>query len=257
MYHVRIHTLFPDYFESPLRCSIVGRAIARDLVRVDTFNIRDQATDRHRTADDEPFGGGAGMVMKIGPVVASLEVASQQAASQQATLPRWLLGPAGRPFDQALAREWSEGPGIELICGHYEGIDGRIEHFVDGEVSVGDYVLTGGEPAAVIIVDAICRLLPGVLGNADSAGAESHTGEPLLEHPHYTRPREFRGFSVPDVLLSGNHAAIERWRRQQSLLRTQERRPDLWRLAEATLSKADRALIADDSDESRTTAKGT
>lgn len=240
MYQVRIHTLFPDYFESPLRCSIVGRAIARGLLRVDTFDIRDQTTDRHRTADDEPFGGGAGMVMKIAPVVASLE-----AASAQGPLRTVLLGPAGRPFDQALARHWAQMEGIQLVCGHYEGVDGRILRYVDEEVSVGDYVLTGGEPAALTIVDAVCRLLPEALGNADSAHAESHTGEPILEHLHYTRPREYRDDCVPEVLLSGNHGAIARWRRVESLERTRRHRPDLWQRLEPTLSEADRRLLSE------------
>ncbi len=221
-YPIHILTLFPEYFDSPLSESIIKRAVAADLVDFTITNIRDFATDKHKTADDVPYGGGAGMVMKAEPLVAALE-----AAKAVADVPRIYLTPQGEPLTQALAQELSEGPGMILTCGHYEGVDQRVrDGWIDREVSIGDFVLTGGEPAALILLDSVVRLLPGVLGNAESIEDESFQ-TPMLEYPHYTRPREFRGMSVPDVLVSGHHAKIDEWRREQSLKRTQERRPDL------------------------------
>jgi tRNA (guanine37-N1)-methyltransferase len=221
-YPIHILTLFPDYFDSPLNESIIKRAVAANLVDFTVTNIRDFATDKHKTADDVPYGGGAGMVMKAEPVVAALE-----AAKAAANVPRVYLTPQGKPLTQALAQELSEGPGMILTCGHYEGIDQRVrDGWIDLEVSIGDFVLTGGEPAALILIDSVVRLLPGVLGNAESIEDESFQ-TPLLEYPQYTRPREFRGMPVPDVLLSGHHAKIDAWRREQALERTRERRPDL------------------------------
>jgi tRNA (guanine37-N1)-methyltransferase len=208
-------------FAGPFEESIVKRA--RDFGALDLriTDIRDFATDRHRTADDAPYGGGPGMVMKPGPLFAAVEAVRDQGSRVI------LLSPQGRLFNQAVAVELSTLPRLVLICGHYEGVDERVhQHLVDDELSIGDYVLTGGELAAMVIVDAVVRLLPGVLGSSESALDESHAGG-LLEYPHYTRPAEFRGWQVPDVLLSGNHAEIARWRRRQALERTRQRRPDL------------------------------
>ncbi len=219
-----ILTLFPGMFVSPLRESILGKARERGLIQVRVHNIRDYATDKHQITDDRPFGGGEGMVMKPEPIVRLLDALKTEEP------PPWvvLLSPQGRVFRQECASRWSALPRLALICGRYEGVDERVaEHFVDEEVSLGDYVLTGGELPAMIILDAVTRLLPGVLGNAASAATESFV-EPVLEYPQYTRPREFRGHGVPEILLSGDHAAIHRWRRGQALLRTRLRRPDLF-----------------------------
>ena len=216
-------TLFPDFFASPLDASILRRAREAGLIDVALTDIRDFATDKHRTTDDLPDGGGAGMVMKPEPLVAALEHARN--ATPEAT--RVLLTPQGEPFRQSIAQELSEGPGLILTCGHYEGIDERVrEGWIDREISIGDYVLTGGEPAALVLLDAVARLLPGVIGNAESLAEESFTA-PYLEYPHYTRPREFRGLEVPEVLLSGHHGKIAEWRRARAIERTRQRRPDL------------------------------
>jgi tRNA (guanine37-N1)-methyltransferase len=208
-------------FAGPFGESIVKRARDFGVLNLRITDIRDFATDRHRTADDTPYGGGPGMVMKPGPLFAAVEAVRDQDSRVI------LLSPQGRLFNQAVAVELSTLPRLVLICGHYEGIDERVhQHLVDDELSIGDYVLTGGELAAMVIVDAVVRLLPGVLGSSESALDESHAGG-LLEYPHYTRPAEFRGWQVPDVLLSGNHAEIARWRRRQALERTRQRRPDL------------------------------
>ncbi|MBA2660821.1 MAG: tRNA (guanosine(37)-N1)-methyltransferase TrmD [Bradymonadaceae bacterium] len=220
---MQVLSIFTEYFESPLATSITGKAIEKGLFAVEPVDIRAFATDKHKTTDDVPFGGGAGMVMKPEPLVAALEFAH----ARQPDALRILLTPQGEPFHQALARELSQAPGLILVCGRYEGVDERvIDGWIDREISIGDYVLTGGEPAALILIDAITRLLPGVLGNVCSIDEESFS-KPSLEYPHYTRPREFRGRSVPDVLLSGNHKLIADWRRAQSEKRTRERRPDL------------------------------
>ena len=230
-----IFTLFPEMFRGPLDESIIARARERGLIEVALHNPRDATTDRHHVVDDYPYGGGAGMVMKPEPVFAAVEAV-------YAGGPIILLSPQGRLFSQSIARELATEPRLALLCGHYEGFDERIRaHLATDEISIGDYVLTGGELAAMVIVDAVARLLPGVLAS-DSTEEESHTTG-LLEYPHYTRPPEFRGWAVPDILLSGNHAAIARWRRKEALRRTRERRPDL--LARADLSPLDRTLLAE------------
>lgn len=218
---------------SPLDESILARARERGLVEVNAWNPRDVTTDRHHIVDDYPYGGGAGMVMKPDPIFTVVERVYESG-------PIILMSPQGRVFNQAIARELAQEPRVTLICGHYEGIDERVrEHLCTDEISLGDFVLTGGELAALVIVDAVTRLLPGVLA-ADSTEEESHTAG-LLEYPHYTRPPEFRGWAVPEVLLSGNHAAIARWRRKESLRRTRAHRPDL--LTRLELSTSDRKLL--------------
>ncbi|HEX6542199.1 MAG TPA: tRNA (guanosine(37)-N1)-methyltransferase TrmD [Ktedonobacterales bacterium] len=230
-----IFTLFPEMFRGPLDESILARARERGLLEVALHNPRDVTTDRHHIVDDYPYGGGAGMVMKPEPLFAAVEQIN-------ASGPIILLSPQGRVFTQHIARELASEQRITLICGHYEGVDERVrEHLVTDEISLGDFVLTGGELAAMVVVDAVARLLPGVLA-AGSTEEESHTAG-LLEYPHYTRPAEFRGWHVPDVLLSGNHAAIARWRRKESLRRTRARRPDL--LARAELTPLDHKLLAE------------
>lgn len=230
-----IFTLFPGMFRGPFEESIVARAQAAGHVEVALHNPRDWTTDRHHVVDDYPYGGGAGMVMKPDPLFAAVEAVHQGG-------PILLMSPAGRPFTQAVARELAGEERVTLICGHYEGVDERVrEHLCTGELSIGDFVLTGGELAAMVVVDAVTRLLPGVLAPG-SAEEESHTAG-LLEYPHYTRPPEFRGWRVPDVLLGGNHAAIARWRRKEALRRTKGRRPDL--LARAELSKTDLKLLSE------------
>ena len=218
-----ILTLFPEYFRSPLQTSILGSAIERGELEVAVTDIRDFATERHRKTDDKPYGGGAGMVMKPEPVVDSLEYARRA----HPDAPRVLMTPQGEQFDQQMAREFADGPGVILLCGRYEGVDQRVrDGWIDREISIGDFVLSGGEPAAMIVVDAVMRLLPDVLGNPESLDEESFAAD-QLEYPHYTRPREFRGHSVPDVLLSGDHGRIADWRRRKAQQRTQKRRPDL------------------------------
>jgi tRNA (guanine37-N1)-methyltransferase len=223
-------------FAGPFDESIVARARSRGLVRIDVLNFRDWATDRHRTADDYPYGGGAGMVCKCEPLFAAVAAA---AIPQDA--PIILLSPQGQPFTQRVARRLAGQAELGLICGHYEGVDERVRaHLATEELSIGDFVLSGGELAAMVLVDAVTRLLPGAIDEA-SLGDESHE-RGLLEYPQYTRPPAFRGWSVPDILLSGNHGAIARWRREQAIRRTWERRPDL--LAAADLTAAERALVA-------------
>jgi tRNA (guanine37-N1)-methyltransferase len=226
-----IFTLFPPMFTGPFDSSILKRAEERGLVSFNIHNIRDYSHDRHHTTDDYAYGGGAGMVMKPEPVFEAVETVISSAAgsvdSAGAKPAVILLTPQGRLFDQSMARELAEHSWLMLICGHYEGMDERIrEHLAEAEISIGDYVLTGGELAAMVVVDAVVRLIPGVLGSGESLLYESHTGG-LLEYPQYTRPEVFRSWSVPEILLSGNHGEIARWRREQSLKRTAERRPDL------------------------------
>jgi tRNA (guanine37-N1)-methyltransferase len=219
--HFDIFTLFPDMFQGPFSESILKRAQERGLLSIALHNIRDAATDKHHVVDDYPYGGGAGMVMKPDPIFAAVEAVYRSG-------PVILLTPQGRLFTQQVAREISQLERITLICGHYEGVDERVrQHLVTDELSIGDFVLTGGELAAMIVVDATSRLLPGVLNGEESTLEESHSGG-LLEYPHYTRPPAFRGWRVPDVLLSGNHAEIAKWRRKESIRRTRERRPDLF-----------------------------
>jgi tRNA (guanine37-N1)-methyltransferase len=232
--HFDIFTLFPGMFQGPLNESILKRAQERGLLSIDVHNIRDATTDRHHIVDDAPYGGGAGMVMKPEPIFAAVEAVHQGG-------PIIYLTPQGRLFHQQIAQELAREPRVTLLCGHYEGIDERVcQHLVTDEISIGDYVLTGGELAALIVVDAVSRLLPGVLAQ-DSTQEESHSG-PMLEYPHYTRPPEFRGWRVPDVLLSGNHAEIAKWRRKESLRRTQQRRPDLFAQLDLS-SKQDKKLL--------------
>ena len=238
---IDILCLFPEMFVSPFSHSIVKRAEGRGLVEVVTHNIRDFTHDRHATVDDYPYGGGAGMVLKPEPVFEAVEHVQHLTGTVKS--PVVLLSPRGRLFTQGIAAEMSAHSHLILICGHYEGVDERVsEYLATDEVSVGDYVLTGGELAAMVVVDAMVRLLPGVLGSDESAADESHAGG-LLEYPHYTRPEQYRGWAVPPVLLSGHHAEIAAWRRQQSVLKTAARRPDL--LDRVTLSDKERAWISE------------
>ena len=234
-----ILTLFPGMFDGPLDESILRRAREAGLIEARLHNIRDWATDRHRTADDAPYGGGAGMVMKVEPLAACLETVRVDRPGSRVLL----TTPRGRPFDQSMARRLATEPGLIIICGRYEGVDERIrELFVDEEISLGDFVLTGGEIAALAIVDAVARLVPGVLGNQASAADDSFT-DGLLEHPHYTRPEEFRALRVPEVLLSGNHAEIARWRRREALRATLRNRPEL--LNKVELSREDQRFLVE------------
>jgi len=219
--HFDIFTLFPDMFQGPFSESMLKRAQERGLLSIALHNIRDATSDKHHVVDDYPYGGGAGMVMKPEPIFTAVEAAYQGG-------PIILLSPQGRLFNQEVARKLAQEPRVTLLCGHYEGVDERVcQHLVTDELSIGDYVLTGGELAAIVVVDAVSRLIPGVLGGDESIQEESHS-EGLLEYPQYTRPPEFRGWRVPDVLLSGHHAQVARWRRKESLRRTRARRPDLF-----------------------------
>ncbi|MGQ9825333.1 MAG: tRNA (guanosine(37)-N1)-methyltransferase TrmD [Desulfotomaculales bacterium] len=236
---INILTLFPEMFAGPFDASIVGRARERGLVKINLVNIRDFAKNKHRTVDDAPFGGGAGMVMSPEPVFEAVDWLRGRGAPLDAVV---LLSPGGRPFNQETAWELSRLKGLALICGHYEGIDARVaENLATDEISIGDYVLTGGELPAMVVVDAVVRLIPGVLGKDASAREESFSGSLLLEYPQYTRPREYRGLAVPEILLSGHHGEIARWRRRQSLLRTLGTRPEL--LAVAGLTAEDRRFL--------------
>jgi tRNA (guanine37-N1)-methyltransferase len=237
-----VFSLLPEIFPPYLDNSIMKRARERDLIRVNVYNIRDYTHDKHHTTDDTPYGGGGGMVMKPDPIFEAIEsVLGLEAPFDQVPVPIILLTPQGRVFNQKIAQELSQHPRIVLLCGRYEGIDERIrEHLVTDEISIGDYVLTGGELPALILIDAISRLLPDVLGDPTGAQDDSHAMG-LLEYPHYTRPPEFRGWKIPDVLLTGAHAKIDKWRREQALLRTFNKRPDM--LEKAELSKEDRKFI--------------
>jgi tRNA (guanine37-N1)-methyltransferase len=234
---VRVHvvSLFPEMFGAPLAAGILRRARAGGLLEVFLHRLRDYAGGIHLQVDDAPYGGGGGMVMKPEPLVAAIEHAGAVDRPR-----RILLSPKGVPFCQARARALAREPALLLVCGRYEGIDERVVRHVDEELSIGDYVLTGGELAALVVIDAVARLLPGVLGNALSPADESHTAG-LLEYPQFTRPEEFRGHRVPEVLLGGDHAAIARWRRRESLRLTLERRPDL--LARTPLDDGDREFL--------------
>jgi len=232
-----VFTLLPEVFPPYLNSSILHRACQRGLIDVRIHNIRDWAADKHHVTDDEPYGGGGGMVMKVEPVFAAVE----SVLGPKTRCPVILLTPQGRVFRQKIALELVRHPQLALICGRYEGVDERIrEHLVTDEISIGDYVLTGGELPALILIDAISRLIPGVLGDPDGAMDDSHAAG-LLEYPHYTRPPEYRGWGVPEILLSGDHAKIEKWRREQSLRRTLKRRLDL--LESAPLSETDRKVL--------------
>lgn len=237
-----ILTLLPDFFTSPLGQGVIGRAVTSGIIGVGVHNIRDYTTDRHRTADDSPYGGGSGMVMKPEPVVSAIEGVLKSAPAAAEKTRVVLTTPQGRPFDQARAREYSGLDRLVIVCGRYEGVDERVRAFVDDEVSVGDFIMTGGEAPALCVVDAVARLVPGVLGGEDSTVEETFS-EGLIEYPQYTRPEVFRGMGVPEILLSGNHGEIRKWRRRESLRRTLERRPEL--LSSAELTDEDRAFLKD------------
>ena len=241
LFHVL--TLFPEAFGLPLQFSIVGRAVQRGLVAIDVTDIRDYTHDAHGTADDSQFGGGHGMVMKPEPVFEAAEAAlSAYTPVERSAVPVILTTPQGELLTQRLVEEWARAPAIALICGHYAGVDERVaEGLATRKVSTGDYVLTGGELPAMMIIDAVTRLLPGVVGSPESVAGDSITTG-VLQHPLYTRPAEYRGMAVPDVLLSGHHAEIDRWRRRQSLERTLTHRPDL--LKSAPLTPDDRRYLA-------------
>src|SRR5512139_1335841 len=233
-----VFTLLPEVFPPYLESSILLRARQRGLIDVRVHNIRDYTHDRHHTTDDTPYGGGGGMVMKPEPVFEAIETVLGQ---EPGPVPVILLTPQGRVFTQRVAEELSRYERIALLCGRYEGVDERIrEHLVTDEISVGDYVLTGGELPALLLIDAVSRLIPGVLGDPTGAEDDSHSMG-LLEYPHYTRPPEFRGWEVPEVLLSGDHARIEKWRREQSLRRTLHKRPDM--IEKAELSEEDKRIV--------------
>jgi tRNA (guanine37-N1)-methyltransferase len=223
---IDIVTLFPGMLEGPLRGSILGRARERGIVDIRLTSLRDHAAGRHQVTDDAPFGGGGGMILKPEPLAACLEMLRTEASRVI------LLDPAGRRFTQAVARELAGHPHLVLVCGRYEGVDERVrEHLVDEELSIGDYVLTGGEPAALVVADAVTRLLPGALGDGAAPEHDSFA-RGLLEHPQYTRPERFRDWEVPPLLLGGDHAKVERWRRVMSVWRTWRRRPDLLETAD-------------------------
>ena len=216
-----VFTLFPGMFESPFAVSIVHRAMDAGIAEIHTHNVRDYTTDKHRTTDDYPFGGGTGMVMKPEPIFRAVESVLGESPEERAGVPVILMSAAGRRFTHAIARELSAYPRVALVCGHYEGVDERVrEHLCTDEVSIGDFVLTGGELPAMVIMDAVVRLLPGTLPPGVPEEESHAMGQ--LEYPHYTRPAEFRGWKVPDVLLNGNHALIAKWRREQSAARTAE-----------------------------------
>ena len=242
-----ILTLFPEMFAGPFGESILGRAVAQGLLDIRLHNIREWGLGRHRQVDDYPYGGGAGMVFRPEPLFAALEASLElppisAEAPLQADFPVILLSPQGEVFNQQIARELASYPRLALVCGHYEGLDERIcRYAVNRELSIGDFVLTGGELAAMVVVDAVARLIPQVLAE-DSAGEESHT-RPLLEYPHYTRPPEFEGLTVPETLLSGNHELIRKWRRKESLRRTFVLRPDL--LSGVELTREDRRMLSE------------
>ncbi|MCA1300295.1 tRNA (guanosine(37)-N1)-methyltransferase TrmD [Stappia indica] len=219
-----ILTLYPDMFPGPLGASLAGRALERGDWELEARQIRDHATDRHRSVDDTPAGGGAGMVLRADVLARAIDAASPPEDPR----PRLLMSPRGRPLTQSLVRDIGAGPGVVIVCGRFEGVDERV---ITGrgltEVSIGDYILSGGEIAAMVLLDAVVRLIPGVMGNAESGALESfETG--LLEHPHYTRPRSFEGQDIPPILASGDHARIDAWRREEAERLTRERRPDLW-----------------------------
>ena len=225
---VDIVTLFPELFETFLKTSFVGKATLNGQLETRLRSPREFGLGKHRSVDDTPYGGGSGMVMRVDVIVACLEALDAEAAQEgKPRARRVLLTPQGRPLVQATATSFSAQPALVLICGRYEGFDERVRSFVDEELSLGDFVMTGGEVAAMAVVEATVRLLPGVLGNEESTHEESHGEGGLLEYPHYTRPAEFRGQNVPEILSSGNHAKVAMWRAEQSLERTRTRRPDL------------------------------
>ena len=238
-----ILTIFPEIFDAVLGSSIIGRAREKGLVSIKTWNIRDYTKDRHKKTDDYPYGGGSGLVMMAQPIYDAYD----EVVSGLDYKPHFIyMSPQGKLLDQKLAEKLAAHKHIILLCGHYEGVDERVlEKLVDEEISIGDYVLTGGELPAMVLVDAVCRAIPGVLSNEESYSDESHKNG-LLEYPQYTRPYDFMGMKVPDILLSGHHANIEKWRRLQSLKRTRDKRPDLF--AKLELSEEDKKLLADDTE---------
>ena len=238
--HFHILTIFPEFFVSPLSVSLVKKAQAKGVLSCSVHNLRDYAVGAHRSTDDTPYGGGPGMVMKPEPIVAALEAIGKTMCSPW----KILLSPQGELLSQKKVAKLAQKEALILVCGRYEGVDERVRSFVDEEVSIGDYILNGGEAAALVIIDAVARLVPGVVGRQESTEEESFS-EGLLEYPHYTRPEEFRSLRVPEVLLSGNHAEITRWRRRQALLRTRERRSDL--LAQASLTEEEKLWLDDKS----------
>ena len=240
-----ILTIFPEMFASPCGCSLLRKALDKGLIAIQLHDIRTYAEDKHRMTDDAPYGGGGGMVMKVEPIdraLCSIPLLDED-------VPIILLTPQGERFSQKMAEELAAYRQLVLVCGHYEGVDERVRtQLVSREISIGDYVLTGGELSAMVVVDAVSRLVPGVLGNCESARADSFsTG--LLEYPHYTRPAEYRGWKVPEVLLGGNHREIEMWRRRESLLRTRRRRPDL--LTNTALTEQEKGWLTEEGDEQR------
>ncbi|MBF0476345.1 MAG: tRNA (guanosine(37)-N1)-methyltransferase TrmD [Deltaproteobacteria bacterium] len=241
---IDVITIFPELFESPLDFGIIRKARAEGIVTIRCVNLRDYCADRHLVTDDRPYGGGPGMVMKPEPLVRAITSIRQGSAESSFIM----LTPRGRVFTQRVAEELAARPHLVLICGRYEGVDERVNDYIDDQISLGDFILTGGEPAAMVFIDAVTRLLPGALGGEGAADMDSFS-EGLLEHPHYTRPREFNGRIVPEILLNGNHAEIVRWRRRESLRLTHKHRPDL--LAKADLTPEERAwvetLVATDS----------
>ena len=257
---VRFHilTLFPEMFHGPFDMSILKRGREDGLVEVLLYNIRDYAHDRHHVVDDYSYGGGSGMVMKPEPLFEAVEavqggILESRQGNNLLAVPTVLLSPQGRLFSQEMAHQMAQEKDLILVCGHYEGVDERVrQHLVTDEVSVGDYVLTGGELPAMVVVDAVARMVPGVLGSPEALQEESHSAG-LLEYPQYTRPAEFRGWGVPDVLLSGDHQRVARWRREQALLRTWQRRPEL--LSRAALGHEEKHLL-DQLSDSRTSPEG-
>jgi tRNA (guanine37-N1)-methyltransferase len=237
---IDILTLFPDMVKGPLKKSILKRAQEKGLVKINVLDIRSFTHDKHRTADDAPYGGGAGMVLKPEPIFGALASIKSKIKNQKSKIKVILMTPQGKRFDQGMAKRLAKEEHLIFICGHYEGIDERIKGIVTDEISIGDYVLTGGELASLVVSDALVRLIPGVLGKEESIIRDSfYSG--LLDYPHYTRPEEYRGMKVPRVLLSGNHERIARWRRKEALRRTLKRRPDL--LKEIKLFGKDRKLL--------------
>ncbi len=238
---IDVFTIFPEYLQAPLGVSLIGRAREEQALDLRLHDPRDHTADKHRTVDDSPFGGGPGMVMTPEPLFAAVEAV-------EPPRPLFLLTAGGRRFDQALARELATLPGFSLVCGRYEGVDQRVaDHLCDGELSIGDVVLAGGEVAALVVIEAVTRLVPGVMGN-DASAVEESFSESLLEYPQYTRPAEFRGWSVPEVLRSGDHQRVTRWRRAMALRRTLTRRPDLIPGGPESLQPADRAVLDEFSD---------
>jgi len=235
---VHILTLFPEFFESPLNVSIIKRAREQDLIRIDAVNIRDFSRDKHKKVDDYPYGGGCGMVMKPEPIFEAVEFAKKAVDTAKRRI--ILLSPQGKVFNQDMAKDFSREEHLIFICGHYEGIDERVKTLVTDEVSMGDFVLTGGEVPALAIIDAAARFIPGVLGSSESCQDESFC-KGLLEYPQYTRPRTYRGHEVPEVLLSGNHQEIELFRRKEALRRTYKMRPDLY--AKLELTESDKEIL--------------